>query len=65
MSSRSRCRISTGASLGICSCFGIGAASRLKILLWDQSGFWVLYKRLERGTFAWPPNEPDSGSSCS
>ena len=28
--------------------------NRIKLLLWDNNGFWLFYKRLERGTFRIP-----------
>jgi transposase len=30
---------------------------RIKILEWEQSGFWLHYKRLERGRFKWPDGD--------
>ena len=32
---------------------------RLKVLLWEDDGFLLLYKRLENGKFTWPRNEQE------
>jgi transposase len=28
--------------------------NKVKLLQWDHAGFWLYYRRLEQGTFAWP-----------
>ena len=28
--------------------------NKIKILKWDHNGFWLYYRRLERGKFQWP-----------
>ena len=32
---------------------------RMKVLLWEDDGFLLLYKRLEDGKFTWPRNEQE------
>ncbi|WP_010280031.1 IS66 family insertion sequence element accessory protein TnpB [Paenibacillus senegalensis] len=30
---------------------------KLKMLYWDHNGFWLFYRRLERGRFQWPASK--------
>lgn len=34
---------------------------KLKILFWDTNGFWLYYRRLEKGRFKWPTPSTDPG----
>ncbi|HEV6967994.1 MULTISPECIES: IS66 family insertion sequence element accessory protein TnpB [Roseateles] len=38
---------------------------RAKLLVWDRHGFWVLYKRLERGRFTDPARLAANGIAMS
>ena len=33
---------------------------RIKILEWDEDGFWLYFKRLERGKLRWPSENEDN-----
>ncbi|TFE19391.1 IS66 family insertion sequence element accessory protein TnpB [Cohnella luojiensis] len=39
--------------------------NKLKILYWEHNGFWLFYRRLERGTFQWPTDKGDPVSITS
>lgn len=34
--------------------------NRIKLLVWDNDGFWIFYKRLEKGTFQIPAVPSDA-----
>lgn len=35
---------------------------KLKILYWNHNGFWLYYRRLERGHFRWPAPQIHDGN---
>jgi transposase len=39
--------------------------TRLKLLYWDKTGFWLMTKRLEKGTFTWPRSVDAQATSMS
>lgn len=38
---------------------------KLKILYWDHNGFWLYYRRLEKGRFRWPARSGEQTISIS
>jgi transposase len=35
---------------------------KLKLLFWHRNGFWLWYRRLERGRFHWPRNSAEGAA---
>ena len=35
-------------------------ANKIKMLWWDKNGFWLFYKRLEKGSLKFPPISADA-----
>ncbi len=54
LSALARSRLGLDPLCGYLMLFRNRRGERLQILVWDRSGFWVLYRRLEKGTFSWP-----------
>ena len=38
---------------------------KLKILYWDHNGFWLYYRRLEKGRFRWPAHSGEQTKAVS
>jgi transposase len=61
LSATTRTVIGADPMSGHVFCFLNRRRNRLKLLVWDRTGFLLLYKRLSRGTFALP-SAPRPGS---
>ena len=40
--------------------FGARSRDKIKVLYWDDTGFCLWYKRLEKDRFAWPKATPEA-----
>ena len=38
---------------------------KIKILQWEHNGFWLHYRRLEKGKFQWPDKEDERVAAIS
>lgn len=47
---------------GDCFVFVSKNRCRLKVLVWDEGGYWLCAKRLDAGTFAVPPVDEAAGA---
>ena len=51
----------TGALFVFCN----HSRDKIKILHWDHNGFWLYYRRLERGKFRWPEHSSEQAAPIS
>ncbi len=54
LSARIQHQLSRDPYGGECFVFRSKDGTRAKALLWDGLGFWLHYRRLEKGRFTWP-----------
>lgn len=54
-----RCRIGEDPLSGDVFVFCNRSRNRIKVLCFDRGGYWLIARRLEKGTFAWPRESVD------
>lgn len=54
-----RCHLQKDVQSGDIYLFINRRGDRIKLLVWDRDGFWIHYKRLEKGTFRFPSGATD------